>query len=292
MPRTFRSLVSRALAAVSAAAIAACSSNNPTSGGTQAASVTVDPASASIVAGDSVPLAATAKDARGNVLANASFTWTSSDTDATPVSASGVVTSFLASVDTITATTDGVSGSAVLTVAAPPSIALHEGGLIGTVSYANGDSAAGGQGSAVDTIPCGTGADAEHYHVHLSLFVDGQQVAIPYAIGIMNPVLRGDSIAIAGTCFYWLHSHDRTGIIHVEPEQTGHTFTLGEYFDIWGEPLTSGNVAGHTGAVTVYVNGARYVGDPRAITLTAYEQITLEVGARVAPPVYTFPPGY
>ncbi|HKB53811.1 MAG TPA: hypothetical protein VKD22_07405, partial [Ramlibacter sp.] len=137
-----------------------------------------------------------------------------------------------------------------------------------------------------------TGADAEHYHVHLSLFVDRQQVALPLGVGIMNAVVEGDSLAIAGTCFYWLHSHDRTGIIHVEPSEAGHTFTLGEYFDVWGEPLTSNNVAGNQGSVTVFIDGARYFGDPRAIVLTAHQQITIEVGDRVAPPVYQFPPDY
>lgn len=282
------------VAACAALGIVACGNNNntPTGGGPQPATVSVSPPTMTVVAGDSVALTATVKDAQGNTIGSPSVTWSASDTNAVAVSASGMVTTLLASVDTITATSGGVSGTAVVTVQAPTPIQMDEGGLVGAVSFANGSTASGGQGSPVDTIPCGTGADAQHYHAHVSLIVNGRQMALPLGVGIRNAVVVGDSLAIAGTCFYWLHSHDRTGIIHVEPSVTGHTFTLGEYFDVWGEPLTSGNVAGNQGAVTVYIDGARYFGDPRAIVLSAHQQITLEVGTRVAPPVYDFPPDY
>lgn len=282
------------VAACAALGIVACgsSNNSPTGGGPQAASITVAPPTTTLVAGDSVALSATVKDGQGNTISNPTIAWSASDTDAVAVSSAGMVSTLLASTDTITATVGGVSGTAVVTVQAPAPIQMDEGGLVGTVTLANGNTASGGQGSPVDTIPCGSGADAEHYHAHVSLIVNGRQLAIPLGIGIRNAVVVGDSLAIAGTCFYWLHAHDRTGIIHVEPSVTGHTFTLGEYFDVWGEPLTSSNVAGNQGAVTVYVNGARYFGDPRAIVLSAHQQITLEVGARVAPPVYDFPPDY
>lgn len=280
------------VAACAALGAAACSSNSTTGGGPQPTTVTVSPPTATLVAGDSVALAAAVKDAQGNPINKATVTWTTSDTNAVSVSSSGLVNTFLASTDTITATAGGVSGTAMVTVQAPAPIQLNEGGLVGAITFPNGSTAGGAQGNPVDTIPCGTGADAEHYHSHVSLIVNGKQVALPLGVGIQHAVVEGDSLAIAGTCFYWLHSHDRTGIIHVEPSVTGHTFTLGEYFDVWGQPLTSGNVAGNQGTVTVYIDGARYFGDPRAIVLSAHQQITVEVGARVAPPVFAFPPDY
>lgn len=273
-------------------AAAACGGSSPTSGMPQAASVSIGPPTSTITTGDSAQLTATVKDASGATLANAAVVWTSSDSDAAPVSGTGVVEAFLPGAVTITASSGDASGTAAVTVQAAPAIPLHEGGLVGAVTFANGNTASGGQGATVDTIPCGSGVDAEHYHAHLSLIVNGVQLAIPLGIGIMDAVVRGDTLAIAGTCFYWLHAHDRTGIIHIEPSVAGHTFTLGEYFDIWGEPLSDSNVAGNAGGVTVYVNGARYTGDPRAIVLAAHQEITLEVGARVAPPTYTFPADY
>jgi len=292
MHRNVSSVARGIVAACTALGVVACGSSSPTGGGQHAASITVSPPTASLAAGDSVALTATVKDAQGNTISNPTITWSASDTDAAAISAGGVVSTLLPATDTITATSDGVSGTAVVTVQAPTPIQMHEGGLVGTVTFPDGSTASGGQGDPVDTIPCGSGADAEHYHVHVSLFVNGQQQAMPLGVGIDNAVVVGDSLAIAGTCFYWLHAHDRTGIIHVEPAATGHTFTLGEYFDIWGEPLTSSNVAGNQGDVTVYIDGARYLGDPRAIVLAAHQQITLEVGTRVAPPVYAFPPDY
>lgn len=292
MHRNVRDVARGVVAACTALGIVACGSNSPTGGGPHAATVTVSPPTASVVAGDSVALTATVKDAQGNPISNPTITWSASDTNAVGVSASGVVSTLLAATDTITATSGGVSGTAVVTVQPPTPIQMNEGGLVGAVSFPNGSTANGAQGDPVDTIPCSTGADAEHYHVHVSLIVNGQQMALPLGVGIQNAVVVGDSLAIAGTCFYWLHSHDRTGIVHVEPTVAGHTFTLGEYFDVWGQPLTSSNVAGNQGDVTVYVDGARYFGDPRGIVFTAHQQITLEVGTRVAPPVYAFPPDY
>ena len=292
MHQNVRTVARGVVAACTALGVVACGSSSPTGGGQHAATVTVSPPTTSLVAGDSVALTATVKDGQGNTISNPTITWSASDTNAVSVSGSGVVNTLLAATDTITATSGGVSGTAVVTVQAPAPIQMNEGGLVGTITYPNGSTANGGQGDPVDTIPCGSGADAEHYHVHVSLFVNGQQQALPLGIGIQNAVLVGDSLAIAGTCFYWLHAHDRTGIIHVEPSVTGHTFTLGEYFDLWGQPLTSSNVAGNQGDVTVYIDGARYLGDPRAIVLAAHQQITLEVGTRVAPPVYAFPPDY
>ena len=292
MHQNVRTIARGVVAACTALGVVACGSSSPTGGGPHAATVTVSPPTTSLVAGDSVALTATVKDGQGNTISNPTVTWSASDTNAVTVSGSGVVNTLLAATDTITATSGGVSGTAVVTVQAPAPIQMNEGGLVGTITYPNGSTASGGQGDPVDTIPCGSGADAEHYHAHVSLFVNGQQQAIPLGIGIRNAVVEGDSLAIAGTCFYWLHSHDRTGIIHVEPSVTGHTFTLGEYFDVWGQPLTSNNVAGNQGDVTVYVDGARYFGDPRAIVLAAHQQITLEVGTRAAPPVYAFPPDY
>ena len=58
-----------------------------------------------------------------------------------------------------------------------------------------------------------------HIHVHLDIFINGQNSTVPALIGITN------------SCFYWLHTHDDTGIIHIE-SPVNKTFTLGQFFDI------------------------------------------------------------
>lgn len=150
------------------------------------------------------------------------------------------------------------------------------------------DTAQGGRGQTVDGISCGTQEYATlHVHTHLAIFYNGKQIQVPQYVGFA-PDLAG------GGCLYWIHTHDASGIIHVEapdisPPQGG-PYTLGMFFDIWGQPLSSDNVAGLSGPVTAYVNGTTYNGDLRTIPLGAHQQITLEIGTPVvAPPYYAFP---
>src|SRR3989454_809397 len=84
------------------------------------ASVTVSPPSASIATGATVQLAATTRDAGGNVLTGRVISWGSSNTTVATVSGSGLVTGVSAGAVTITATSEGKNGTAAVTVAAPP----------------------------------------------------------------------------------------------------------------------------------------------------------------------------
>jgi len=89
------------------------------------ASVTVSPATASVQVGQAVQLTATPKDANGNPLAGRTVTWTSSSTAAATVNSSGLVTGVAAGSTTITATSEGQSGAAAITVTSPVSGAVN-----------------------------------------------------------------------------------------------------------------------------------------------------------------------
>lgn len=81
-----------------------------------AATVTVAPATASIIAGSTQQFTATAKDANGAIVAT-TFTWSSSNTAVATVDGSGLATGIAAGSATITATSaNGTSGSSALTV--------------------------------------------------------------------------------------------------------------------------------------------------------------------------------
>ena len=84
------------------------------------ASVTVSPSSSSILIGGTVQLAAVTKDANGNVLTGRAISWSSANTAVATVSGAGRVTAVGAGTTAITATSEGVSGTASITVAAPP----------------------------------------------------------------------------------------------------------------------------------------------------------------------------
>jgi hypothetical protein len=170
----------------------------------------------------------------------------------------------------------------------PRSLAL--GDIVGAQVFPAGDTASGGQGTApVDGIPCDNASIVYHIHSHLTIFQNGTQVAVPIAVGLMSPVYSmGGNFANSGSCFYHLHTHDRSGIVHIENPVTA-AFTLGQFFDIWGEPLTTSNVAGVSGPTLFYIGTSIFSGDPRTITFSDHEQITLEVGGPyVFPPFYTW----
>ena len=80
------------------------------------ATVSVTPATASTTVGQTVTLTATTLDAAGNVLTGRIVGWSSSDNAIATVSSSGVVTGVAAGTATITASSEGQSGSATVTV--------------------------------------------------------------------------------------------------------------------------------------------------------------------------------
>jgi uncharacterized protein YjdB len=80
------------------------------------ATVTVTPAPLSMSVGQTTQLAATLKDASGNVLNGRAVTWSSSNAGVATVSSSGLVTGVAAGPTTITATSEGKSGTAAVTI--------------------------------------------------------------------------------------------------------------------------------------------------------------------------------
>src|SRR2546426_951023 len=84
--------------------------------GVPVASVTVSPASASVPAGQTQQLTATLRDANGNILTGRAVTWASNNTPVATVTGTGLVTAKGAGSATITATSEGQSGTAAITV--------------------------------------------------------------------------------------------------------------------------------------------------------------------------------
>jgi len=88
--------------------------------GAPVATVTVTPASASVQAGQTVQLTATLKDANGNILTGRVVTWSSNNTSVANVNSSGLVTGNGAGSATITAASEGKSGTSAITVTPVP----------------------------------------------------------------------------------------------------------------------------------------------------------------------------
>ena len=126
-----------------------------------------------------------------------------------------------------------------------------------------------------------------HNHAHLDIFIGGQPYTVPSQIGI-----------IPGKCIYWLHTHDDSGVIHIESPVT-RNFTLGQFFDIWKKRFSNvqifDNIANATNVMAVYVNGNKVNGeaDYRNINLQEHDQIAIVFGKPPSkiPSTYGFPKG-
>jgi hypothetical protein len=135
---------------------------------------------------------------------------------------------------------------------------------------------------------------AYHIHAHLAIYVNGTQKTVPYGIGIEQPWTtepdNGSEFVDSGAAFYYLHTHDDTGVIHIEsPNST--QYTLGQFFAEWNQTLSSTQIGDNTGAVTTFVNGAKFTGDPSTIKLTSHEVVQLDLGEVVGFQPYTFASG-
>jgi hypothetical protein len=133
-----------------------------------------------------------------------------------------------------------------------------------------------------------------HIHPHLAIYANGQPVQVPYGIGIGQPqhvAQSGGPFVDGGSCFAWLHTHTQDGIIHIE-SPVARTFTLGDFFAVWGQPLSASQVGSYQGQVFAYADGEQASGNPADIPLKDHEIIQLDVGTDSPPfQTYTFPPG-
>lgn len=183
--------------------------------------------------------------------------------------------------------------------------------------------AGGGQGpsgSTVDNIRCDTSMPNDpttDYHVHafVGLYVNGQQVVIPDAIGIVHAAgdmfdssVNWPNQEIYGDCFYHIHTHDDSGMVHLEDfnplglTRNDTMFTTGEMFDIWGVQVNAMQFGPFSGPMTIYTSGqfsradqcigsgasslcevgsnmySLYTGDPMSIPFYSHEVIWIEIG--------------
>jgi hypothetical protein len=131
---------------------------------------------------------------------------------------------------------------------------------------------------------------AQHIHVHLDIALNGRVPYVPPGIGI----------DAEGRFASELHTHDPSGIIHVESPSTK-PFTLGQFFDVWGLRFTPTCIGGYcatkTRRIWTWVNGKRFKGNPRTIVLRSHEEIVVAFGTlksvpKPIPRSFPFPSGY
>jgi hypothetical protein len=151
-------------------------------------------------------------------------------------------------------------------------------------------------GEQVDRISCEPAERlAFHIHAHLRIVVRGRSRRVPAGIGTAPPYeiakTAAGSFVAAARCFAWLHTHVSDGVVHIE-SPVERTYTLGQFFDVWGQPLGRRSLGPDRGVVTAFFDGRVYTGDPRGIPLLAHSRIELELGRPLtAPDDARFPDG-
>jgi hypothetical protein len=99
--------------------------------------------------------------------------------------------------------------------------------------------------SALGLAPTQEAASVNHYHVHIQMDVDGHEVPMPAQIGLDSST---------GT-FSEVHTHDDTGVVHIESGDTSFRASLGDVFDMWGVYLSPKCLGGYCNGVKMWVNG-------------------------------------
>jgi len=130
-----------------------------------------------------------------------------------------------------------------------------------------------------------------HIHEHLDIVVNGR---------VLRGLPAGLGIDAQGRFIAELHTHDTSGIIHVESPKV-RKFTLGNFFDVWGLRFSSRCLGSYcaTGkkGIWVWVNGKQVRTDPRKILLRSHQEVVVAFGTfasipKPIPTAYPFPQGY
>jgi hypothetical protein len=94
-----------------------------------------------------------------------------------------------------------------------------------------------------------------HWHTNLTISSGAASVAVPAGIGI------------ATFCLEPLHTHDGTGVIHVE-SNSARLYSIGDFFRVWGKSFGS--------PTAMHLNGTQAVTPSPSVTLYDQETIHLQ----------------
>ena len=134
----------------------------------------------------------------------------------------------------------------------------------------------------IDKVSClNTEQSGTHIHAHVTIYVNGTSASVPANVGI----------APDSSCLYWLHTHDSTGVIHIEAP-SGSSATFGNFLDIWQQKFQQVGYPGQLSTATgwqVWVDGKPFSGDFHAIPLQAHTLITLAYNSPGVKPDTSYP---
>lgn len=113
------------------------------------------------------------------------------------------------------------------------------------------------EGTDIPCLPGGHANAALHIHTDLKIISEVGEEEIPGNLGI-----KGD-------CMAQVHTHDNSGKIHVESEDASKTYTLADFFKVYGKDLRRNS------GMVVTVNGVMSE-DPENIILKDHDEIVIK----------------
>jgi hypothetical protein len=128
-----------------------------------------------------------------------------------------------------------------------------------------------GTGRPIAGVGC-MGEILFHAHSLISIYRNGVRTALPAKIGLMG-------------CTYEMHTHDSSGVVHIEADGP-RTFSLGQFFAVWGQPVSRTSVAGLVGPVRFYVIDnetlTKFNGNPADIIFAKHKEVIIVTGTAPA----------
>jgi hypothetical protein len=163
-------------------------------------------------------------------------------------------------------TDQGPQSSAVTSLPSPDTLP----GIMKSQPWPNNTNDLPGRLAALDLPDLSDTAGALHHHIELYIYVDGDPVVVPANIGLSNQAASP------------LHTHDDTGLVHVESADPNFKPVLGQFMDVWGVYFTGTCLGDQCNEgnkqLRVYLNGQQYVGDPTLMPLTDLTAVVITFG--------------
>lgn len=170
-------------------------------------------------------------------------------------------------------TDQGAQSSAVTSIPPPDTLP----GILKTAPpWSNNTDQLPARLAALDLPELSDTAGALHHHIQMYIYVDGNPVVIPANIGLSNQAASP------------LHTHDDTGLVHVESADPNFQPVLGQFMDVWGPYFTNTCLGDQCNEgnkqLRVFLNGQQYVGDPTLMPLTDLTAVVITFGTEAQLP--------
>jgi hypothetical protein len=178
-------------------------------------------------------------------------------------------------------------------------IGTYPGAVNGEANMYNpprGDYADGGHGQRVDGIGCFQTMVLNEYHIHffLGIIYHKKLIALPSAIGMLDPGQPVNGFTNHAKCFYRIHTHDSSDIVHLEFKSTlpysAAVVPVKKVLDIWGVKYSSNRFGPFRGPIHIFyglppqlgeVKVDRYKGFDKSldsIRIHSHEVVFVEIG--------------